>query len=330
MAALLPADAGATLLHILVDVLVAHLSLGVVDAQLIQGLVQAEVGHDGGHHRVGHQLAPLLHVAAVDVEDVVAGDDIALFVHAQAAVGVAVVGEAHVQALLHHQFLQTLNVGGAGVEVDIQAVGLCVDDSGVGAQGVKHGLGDVPAGAVGAVQAHLHAPEGIHTQGNQVADVPVAAGDVVHSAADFVLPGEGQLGPLLAKGHQLAVQVVLHQLDGLLVHLLPLIVDKLDAVVVVGVVAGGDHDAAVEVVHPGDVGHGRGGGDVEHIGVRTRGHQASHQGVLEHVAGTAGVLADDDAGRALFGGAALLRGPGPFFCIIPAEETAYFVRVVCC
>ena len=94
--------------------------------------------------------------------------------------------------------------------------------------------------------------------------------------------------------------------------------------------AGGNHDAAVKVVHPGDVGHGGRGGDVEHVGVRAGGHQAGYQGVLEHVAGAAGVLADDDAGGALFGGAALLCGPGPFFCIVPAEETADFIGVVCC
>src|SRR5699024_11034720 len=133
-----------------------------------------------------------------------------LFVHAQAAVSVTVKGKTHVQAFLHHQLLQTFNVSGTGVEVDIQAVRFRVDDGGVCAQGVEHGLGNVPAGTVGAVQAHLHAPEGVHAQGNEIADVPVPAGDVVHGAADFVLPSEGQFGPLLAKGHQLAVQVVLH------------------------------------------------------------------------------------------------------------------------
>ena len=91
MPALLAADAAAVLLHILVNVLVAHGGLGVVDAQLVKGLVQAKVGHDGGDHRVGDQLAPLLHIAAIDIQDVVAGDHVALLVHAQAAVGVAVV-----------------------------------------------------------------------------------------------------------------------------------------------------------------------------------------------------------------------------------------------
>ena len=35
--------------------------------------------HDRGDHGVVHQLAVLLHVAAVDVQDVVTGDHIALF-----------------------------------------------------------------------------------------------------------------------------------------------------------------------------------------------------------------------------------------------------------
>ena len=86
-----------------------------------------------------------------------------------------------------------------------------------------------------------------------------------------------------------------------------------------------------KVVHPRDVGHGGRGGDVEHIGVRTGGHQARHQRVLEHIAGAAtGVLADDDAGGAFLRRAAFLRGPSPFFCIVPAEETADLIGVVCC
>ena len=59
------------------------------------------------------QLAALLHVAAVNVQDVVAGDDVALLIHAEAAVGVAVVGKADVEVVLDDELLQTLNVGGA-------------------------------------------------------------------------------------------------------------------------------------------------------------------------------------------------------------------------
>ena len=75
----------------------------------------------------------------------VTGDDIALFIHAEAAVGIAVIGKADVKVILDNELLQPLNVGGAGVEVDVQAVGLIVDDIGVGAQCVKDALGNVPA-----------------------------------------------------------------------------------------------------------------------------------------------------------------------------------------
>ena len=122
VARLLPADAAAVLGHVLVDVLVAHRGLGVADARLVQRLVQPEVGHDGGDDGVADQLAALLHIAAVDVEDGVAVHDVPLLVHAEAAVGVAVVGEAHVEALLHDKFLQALDVGGPGVQVDVQAL----------------------------------------------------------------------------------------------------------------------------------------------------------------------------------------------------------------
>ena len=80
VAALLTADAAAVPGHILVDILVTHGSLGVADALLVKGLVQTKVGHDRGNDGIGQQFAALLHVAAVDVQDVVTGDHIALFV----------------------------------------------------------------------------------------------------------------------------------------------------------------------------------------------------------------------------------------------------------
>ena len=85
----------------------------------------------------------------------VAGDDVALLIHTEAAVSVAVVGKADVEVVLHNELLQTLNVGGAGVQVDVQAVGLVVDDVGVCTESIKNALGNVPAGTVGAVQADL-------------------------------------------------------------------------------------------------------------------------------------------------------------------------------
>lgn len=81
----------------------------------------------------------------------VTSDNITLFIHTQATVSIAVIGKTDVQPLFHHELLQALNVSGASIVVDVQTVGLVVDDVGVGTQRVKNALGDGPTGTVGAV-----------------------------------------------------------------------------------------------------------------------------------------------------------------------------------
>lgn len=61
--------------------------------------------------------------------------------------------------------------------------------------------------------------------------------------------------------------------------------------------AGGDHDATVEVVHAGDVGHRRRSGNMQQVGICAEGGQACDQAVLEHTRAAAGVLANNDACR---------------------------------
>ena len=223
---------------------------------------------------------------------------------------------------IHHKLLQALDMGGTCVQVDVQAVGLVVDDIGVCAQRIEHALGNVPAGTVGAVQTHLDALEGVDAQADQVTHVAVAARHIVHGAADMLPVGKGQLRPVLIENMELAVDVVLHQQQGLLGHLFAVAVDELDAVVVERVMAGGDHNSAVKIIHAGNIGHAGGGGDVEQVGICAGSGQACHQAVLEHIAGAAGILANDDAGR-LVVAAAL-----PQCIIIPAQKTAYLVGVV--
>ena len=61
---------------------------------------------------------------------------------------------------------------------------------------------------------------------------------------------------------------------------------------------------------------------MQQVGIRTGSGQARHQAVLEHVAGAAGVLANDDAGRLIVAVAL------PQCIIIPAQKTAHLVCVV--
>ena len=237
----------------------------------------------------------------------VAVDHIALFIHRQAAVRVAVKGKAHVQPIFHHELLQLANVGGAAIHVDVQAVGPVGNHVGIGPQGVKHALGHLPGAAVGAVQADLEILIGTGGQGDQVADIAVAAGGIVHSAADAVPLGVGQ--------GLVRIQVGLNAIQQALLHLLAVTVDELNAIVMIGVVTGGDHHAAVKVIRPGDVGHAGGAGHMEQIGICPGGRQARTQRRLEHIAGAPGVLTDDHLGLMIL-------------AIVPAQIAADFEGMI--
>ena len=196
-------------------------------------------------------------------------------------------------------------MGASAVFVDVQPVGLIVDHVGFRAQGVEHGGPDHPAGPVGAVQRHLVIVKRPRGHVGQIADIAVPAGIEVHRAADLVLGGEGQL-------FRLPVDVLFQGVLQIVVHLFALAVQQLDAVVVVRVMAGGNHHAAVEVLRPGDVAYAGGGRDVEQIGVRAGGRDADRQGALIHIGGAAGVLADHDPGLVV----------QVFLSVIPSEEPA--------
>ena len=80
--------------------------------------------------------------------------------------------------------------------------------------------------------------------------------------------------------------------------------EKLDAVVGVRIVRGGDDDAGIRPQTAGDVSHPRRGQRADEQHVHAHGKDARGNGVLQHVAGEAGVLADDDF---VFAAAAGLR-----------------------
>ena len=144
MSTLLPTDTATVFCHVLVNILVAHSSLGIANTLFIECFVQTKVGHDRGNDCIGQQLAALLHVAAVDVQDMVASDHITLFIHTQATISIAVIGKTNIQTLLYHELLQALNVSRSSIVIDIRTVGLCIDDVGVSTQRIEHRLSDVP------------------------------------------------------------------------------------------------------------------------------------------------------------------------------------------
>ena len=251
----------------------------------------------------------LVQVHAAHVQNLVAVDHTAALIHGQAAVGIAVVGKAHVQALLHHVALQALHMRGATVHIDVKSVGRGIDHAHVGAQRVKHRLGHRGRRTVGAVDVDLDALQRKVRARDERGNIAVATLHVVHCGADVVARGQRHLA--------LAIDIVLDELQHVLVHLKAVAVDELNAVIAKRVVARADHDAAIETALHGLMRHARRGDHVQHICVRTARDQATHQRRLEHVARATRVLAHDHACLALAVGT-----------VIPTHKTADLVRML--
>ena len=305
VAGLLAAEQVVVRLHALIDEAVAHGGLFIGDARGVEGLVKAEIAHHGGDDRVARKLAAVAQIFGADIHDAVAVDDLALFVHGEAAVRVAVEGEAGVQPVFHHILLQPLNVRGAAAGVDVHAVRLGVDDVRLGAERIEHGAADHPRAAVRAVERDAVLFKRARRKSGQIADIAVAPGIKVHGLADGVPRRGRQCGGS-------PVQICLQLRKQRVVHLFADSVHQLDAVVVKGIVACGDHHAAVKIFRARDVADAGRRGHVEQICVRPGGGDARGECAFVHIRGTAGVLADDD----------LRPGAAALCAVIPAEEAA--------
>ena len=155
MAGLLAADAVPVLHHVFIDILVADLGLLILDADLVQSLVQAEVAHNSRYNFIVEQLASLLHEEAININDMVAGDHIALLIHAKTSVRVTVKGKTNIQTVVYYKLLQVLYMSRSAVCIDVVAIRLIIHDIGLCAESVKHRLGNGPGSAIGEMRCPI-------------------------------------------------------------------------------------------------------------------------------------------------------------------------------
>ena len=200
----------------------------------------------------------------------------ATLVNCQAAVSVTIVGKAHVKAILDHKTLQLVNVGGAAINIDVEAVWSVVNNVGLGTQSVKDRTSNTRSCTVSTIQANLQALQAKAAARNKAGDVAVAALHVINRAADAVTRCQRYV--------KLAVNVSLYLLKDVLVHLVALFVDQLDAVIGKGVVGRSNHDAAVKGTVYYLVANARRWNDVQHVRVSTGSNQARDKRRLKHVA----------------------------------------------
>ncbi len=245
--------------------------------------MQPEIAHHGGDQRVAGQLAGLLHGQREDHHDRVAVDNLTGGIDGQAPVGIAVVGQAEVGAVVQDRRAQHVQMRRAAAVVDVQAVGFGVDRDDPrtgGAVGTRCGR---RGGAVCAVHDH---GQPVELDGAGLADLPevtvqriLGVDHPAHFRADGTQPRSGR-------------DQILDLVFGRVVELVPARPEDLDAVVGHRVVRRGDHHAEVGVVGVGQVGHRRGR---QHTGpqrVDALTGQAGDHGGFQHLAAGTGIATD--------------------------------------
>ena len=90
--------------------------------------MEPQVAHHRAHDGPAREKALVPHVPAADSHGLVPVDDLPPFVDHEAAVRVAVEGDAQVVLPRGDHGGQALQIGGAALEVDVHAVGLAVDE----------------------------------------------------------------------------------------------------------------------------------------------------------------------------------------------------------
>ena len=279
MSALLAADIVSIAQHGFDHIAVADLGAEDFSTVGFEGFIEAEVAHDGGNQGAALEAAALEVIHRRDGHDLIAIDQLAVFVAEQDAVGIAIVGDTDVRLALAGELLDLLGMGAAAVGVDVCPVRMVVDHDQIGTEFAQ----DAGAGFVGrAVRAIERDAERLEREVAWKAllgEFDIAAEGVVDAEgfADFC-GGRADVFDLSAEDEMLDARF------DFIVELEAVVTEEFDAVVLVGIVGGGKHDAGIGPQRAGDVGHAgrREGTDEKCVGAE-RG-EAGDDCVFQHVA----------------------------------------------
>ena len=255
--------------------------------------MKAEVRHHRRNDRAARELPAALHIRAAHGEYLVAVDDAALLVDEKAAVGIAVEGNADVVAARDDLGRKIVKMRRAAALVNVHAVRLAVDkvaEAAETAEELRRGRG---RRAVRAVHKHAQAGKVTLDGAGKMIDVRLARlAQAVAQHADLAVRGSG-----IDVGEDL----LLHLLFDGVGQLVALLVEDLDAVVLIRIVRGGDDNARVRALEHGEIRDRRRRQHAERHHIAADGADACNERTFEHIGRNARVLADrDDRLSALF------------------------------
>ena len=199
------------------------------------------------------------------------------------------------------------------VGIDVRSVRLIVDHIGLGSQCIKYTLCDHPGTAVCTVQTDSFILIGTGGQRDQITDVTVSSHRIIHGASDLISDSKRDLTGK-------TIDISLNLQNGLFIHFFTVAVDQLDSIIIVGIVAGRNHDTAIKILCSCHIGNGRCRCYMKQISLCSGSCQTGNQSILKHIGRQACVFSDDDLTCLAF----LFISS-----IIPAQETADLISVLC-
>ena len=287
MAGLFASQAVSRSRHVFIHILIAYGCLFIGNPFSVKGFVQSEIRHNGRNNRIVKQASLLFHVFSANIHNAVAVYYISLIVHSNTAVRITVIGKTGIAALLCYKFLKVFNMGRAAVCVDVQAIGLIVYHKGLSAQSVKYILCNGRSASVGTVQCHLPVFKGTCCNRDQISDIAVSSGCKIHSTSNHI--------PLCKrKLLHLPVQIALNLRNHCFFQLLSLFIDDLNAVVIIRIVTGRNHDAAVKALCAHHIGNAWSRCYMKEKYVCSGSCKTGYQRVFKHIAASAGIFSDDN------------------------------------
>ena len=255
------------------------------DAPVAERLLEPEVRHQGPDHPPAEH-APALAVLGDHEQDVVAVEEVAARIGHDEPVAVSVEGDAGIRPVVEDGLTHPGRVDRPEAVVDVEPVRVHPDGHDLRTELREHAGRNLVGRAVRAVDDEPQPLEHDPPRKGALAELDVASRRIVHPLhlADAV--GCDRL--------ERALEGELDRDLRLVGQLSALPREELDAVVEVGVVGGADHDAGIGAVGLRQVRDGRRRGRTEQPNVGAGRGEPGFEGGLEHVAGDAGVLADED------------------------------------
>ena len=124
MTGLLTAEDISVCAHVFGNIFISDGRLFIADSQRVKSFIQSHIAHDRCNYLLFAEYSAVAHIFAANIEDMIAGDNIALFVDGQTAIGVAIEGKADVELVVENKPLHLLDMRRAAVYVNIYTVGV--------------------------------------------------------------------------------------------------------------------------------------------------------------------------------------------------------------